>query len=270
MSAAPPSPVVDLEVEMTPVTVVEPSASIITRTKHEDVDPFLVEFRRPHDNENPKDWPSGRKWLVTDSLSVTGFSRIMVSTIMAPALTTIQAELAMTPAEATMALSIYLLATAFGPLVIGPLSEVYGRKRILHASNAWFIIWNIVCGFANTKGLLIAARFMAGFGGSAIYSLGGGVLGDIWRPEQRGKGLRIYSMVTLLGSAVGRWPIDRYPTAMAVCKSTVTDLCSLFRSHYRRFHGGKNFLALDVLVSLLSPCSMLQPFHTASHGMLCF
>lgn len=109
----------------------------------------------------------------------------------------------MSSVEAVMALSSFMLATAFGPIVIGPLSEIYGRKPILHASNVWFLIWNIVCGFANNKGLLIAARFLAGFGASAIYSLAGGVLGDVWRPEQRGKSLGIYLLIPLLAVAVG-------------------------------------------------------------------
>jgi MFS family permease len=147
-------------------------------------DPFLVAFDPHFDADNPKDWPTSRKWAVTDVLSATGFNRIMVSTIMAPALTTIAHELHMSPTEAVMSLSIYLLATAFGPLVMGPLSEVYGRSKVLHISNVWFLVWNIVCGFANTKETLIAARFLAGFGASSIYALGGGVLGDVWRPEQ--------------------------------------------------------------------------------------
>jgi MFS family permease len=166
-------------------------------------DPFLVAFNQSFDVDNPKDWPSGRKWAVTDVLSATGFNRIMVSTIMAPALTTIAYELHMSSAESVMALSIYLLATAFGPLVIGPLSEVYGRSKVLHASNVWFLIWNIVCGFARTKETLIAARFLAGFGASSIYALSGGVLTDVWRPEQRGRSLSMYLLIPLLGAAVG-------------------------------------------------------------------
>ncbi|KAH7067703.1 major facilitator superfamily domain-containing protein [Paraphoma chrysanthemicola] len=172
-------------------------------TPHKVDDPFLVAFNTSFDVDNPKDWPSGRKWAVTDVLSATGFNRIMVSTIMAPALTTIAQEMHMNSAEAVMALSIYLLATAFGPLVIGPLSEVYGRKRVLHASNVWFLVWNIVCGFANTKEVLIAARFLAGFGASSIYALAGGVLTDVWRPEQRGRSLSMYLVIPLLGAAVG-------------------------------------------------------------------
>jgi MFS family permease len=144
-----------------------------------------------------------KKWTVTDVLSATGFNRIMVSTIMAPALSTIALELDMNSAESVMALSICLLATAFGPLLIGPLSEIYGRAPILHFSNVWFLVWNIVCGFAKTKETLIAARFLAGFGASAIYALAGGVLGDIWRPEQRGKSLGVYLLIPLLGAAVG-------------------------------------------------------------------
>jgi multidrug resistance protein len=127
----------------------------------------------------------------------------MVSTIMAPALNTIAKEFNMNNTESSMALSIYLLATAFGPLVIGPMSEIYGRGPVLHASNIWFLIWNIVCGFANTKEVLIASRFLAGFGASAIYALAGGVLGDVWRPEERGRSISVYILIPLLAVAVG-------------------------------------------------------------------
>jgi MFS family permease len=174
-----------------------------TSTPPKSSDPFIVAFNAFFDVENPKDWPSGRKWAVTDVLSATGFNRIMVSTIMAPALTTIAHELHMSSTESVMALSIYLLATAFGPLVIGPLSEVYGRSKVLHASNVWFLVWNIVCGFAKTKEVLIASRFLAGFGASSIYALAGGVLTDVWKPEQRGRSLGIYLLIPLLGAAVG-------------------------------------------------------------------
>ncbi|KAK8043518.1 hypothetical protein PG993_005948 [Apiospora rasikravindrae] len=166
-------------------------------------DPFLVTFNGPLDPENPKNWSKGKKWAVTDVLSATGFNRIMVSTIMAPALGTIANEFHMNSAESVMAMSIYLLATAFGPLLLGPLSEVYGRQPVLHASNVWFLVWNVACGFAPNKELLIAARFLAGFGASSIYALAGGVLSDVWRPEERGNSLAMYLLIPILGSAVG-------------------------------------------------------------------
>lgn len=201
VSATPPSPG---DGEMGPVVPLADEAE----AKTEDADSFLVAFAQPHDAANPLDWPAGRKWMVTDVLSATGFNRIMVSTIMAPALPAVAAELAMRPAEAALALSVYLLATAFGPLAIAPLSEVYGRRRVLHVSNLWFFAWNLLCGFATSKGTLIAARFLAGFSASAVYSLAGGVLGDVWRPEQRGKSLGVYLLVPIMGAAVGKQPLS--------------------------------------------------------------
>lgn len=159
------------------------------------LDPYLVTFHADFDVTNPLDWRTGKKWMVTDVLSATGFNRIMVSTI--------ARDFGMSPTEAALSMSIYLLATAFGPLLIGPLSEMYGRQVVLHGSNVWFLVWNLLCGFARTKQTLIAARFLAGFGASAIYSLGAGVLGDVWRPEQRGRSLGLYLLVPLLGAAVG-------------------------------------------------------------------
>lgn len=184
-----------------PLEEVELAQLAVSNSKGDD--PFLVSFSH-NDAENPLNWPTGKKWAVTDVLSATGFNRIMVSTIMAPALPTIAKEFNMSSAEAVMSLSIYLLATAIGPLLMGPLSEVYGRTPILHASNVWFLVWNIACGFSKTKGTLIASRFMAGFGASAIYALSGGVLGDVWRPEQRGRSLGMYLLIPLLGAAVGK------------------------------------------------------------------
>ncbi|CAG8950927.1 hypothetical protein HYFRA_00003144 [Hymenoscyphus fraxineus] len=170
--------------------------------KESDSDSFLI-FFGPDDREDPKNWSKGRKWGMTLAMSATGFNRIMISTMMAPAINTIAKDLRMTTTESTMALSVYVLASAFGPLVIGPLSEMYGRKRIVHITNIWFLVWNLICGFANSKGLLLASRLFAGFGASAVYSVAYGVLGDIWRPEERGRSLSTYLLIPLLGAAIG-------------------------------------------------------------------
>lgn len=128
---------------------------------------------------------------------------MVIVQMMAPAIDAIAEELNMSATESTMALSVYLLATAFGPMVIGPLSEVYGRSSIFHFTNIWFLIWNLTCGFSNSKGLLIASRLLAGFGASAVYSMAYGVLGDVWSAEQRGKSLSLYLLVPLTGAAIG-------------------------------------------------------------------
>lgn len=188
--------------EKGPDTHLDCSGSAIKESleKERSDEELVVKFAEPYDEDNPLDWPRRKKWLVTGVLSATGLNRITVSTIMAPALPVMAAELHMNSTESVMALSVYLLATAFGPLLIGPFSEIYGREVVLHATNIWFAVWNLVCGFAHNKQLLIAARFLAGFGASAIYTLAAGVMGDMWRPEERGRSLGAYILVPLLGA----------------------------------------------------------------------
>ncbi|KAG6816603.1 hypothetical protein H0H87_004695 [Tephrocybe sp. NHM501043] len=65
------------------------------------------------------------------------------------------------------------------------------------------LVWNIGCGFAKNKSQLIAFRFLAGLGGSAPMAIGGGVLGDVWHAEERGKALAIYTLAPLLGPVIG-------------------------------------------------------------------
>jgi len=91
---------------------------------------LLVQFSIP-DAHNPKDWRSSRKWVVTCVLSITGFNRIMVSTMMAPALPLLMQQFHMSSAEANMALSIYLLAAAFGPLVCFSLFDNWRSRLVL-------------------------------------------------------------------------------------------------------------------------------------------
>lgn len=189
--------------------------SPLSTTSQAAADRYEVTFDGPADLANPLNWSKCTKWKVTLVLAITGFNSIMVSTIVAPAITSISKELHMTSMEPYMAYSIYALATALGPLLIGPLSEIHGRQRVLHSSNMWFLIWNIVCGFAHSKSLLIVSRFLAGFGASAIFALSGGVLGDIWTPEDRGQSLGVYWLLPLLAAAVGPIVggfIDQYTT----------------------------------------------------------
>jgi MFS family permease len=51
--------------------------------------------------------------------------------------------------------------------------------------------------------MLIAFRFLAGLGGSAPLSIGGGVLADCWDASQRGQAIAVYSLAPLLGPVVG-------------------------------------------------------------------
>lgn len=88
--------------------------------------------------------------------------------MVAPALTAIAKEFHITnEVESQLTLSIFVLAYAIGPLFLGPLSEIYGRVPVLQLSNLFYLVFNIACGASQSKGQMIAFRFLSGLGGSA-------------------------------------------------------------------------------------------------------
>ncbi|KUI54867.1 hypothetical protein VP1G_02271 [Cytospora mali] len=166
-------------------------------------DPNLVTFDE-HDPENPKTWKYGRKWAAVFVVSTFTLISPVSSTMTAPALDYIAAELNITTEiEKQLSLSIFILAYAIGPLLLGPLSEIYGRVIVLQLSNLFYLFFNLGCGLCHTKVQLIVFRFIAGFGGSGPLAIGGGVLSDLFTAEERGKAISIYSLAPLLGPAIG-------------------------------------------------------------------
>ena len=164
---------------------------------------LLVTWESEDDPRNPKNWPLARKWTITILTSFGGLICLMSSTMLAPALESIAHDLNIAQEKANMTLSIFVLAFAFGPMVLAPMAEVFGRRNVWLLCSAWYAIWNMACGFAHENGLLLAGRLLAGLGSSAEFAIGQPVLGDLWRPEQRGMSFAIATFLPLLGPAIG-------------------------------------------------------------------
>lgn len=187
-------------------------------------DPNLVTWSSSSDPSNPKNWSMRRKWAAVGLVSCFTLVSPISSSMISPALASISEEFKITEqVQAQLTLSIFVLAYAIGPLFLGPLSEVYGRVIVLQLSNLFYLAFNIGCGFATTKEQLMVFRFFSGLGGSAPLAIGGvsrifyasfdsmdcivdsrqGVLSDCFHAEQRGRAISIYSLMPLLGPAIG-------------------------------------------------------------------
>jgi len=80
---------------------------------------------------------------------------------MAPGLPEIAQHYGITnPTIVALTLSIFLLAFALGPLVIAPLSEMYGRQWVLHFSNLFFMAFCMGCIWAPSTAALSIFRFL--------------------------------------------------------------------------------------------------------------
>ncbi|KAK4609561.1 Efflux pump vrtL [Fulvia fulva] len=171
-------------------------------TKEKDLN--LVTWDGPDDPANPKNWAKRRRWLATITVSLFTFIAPVSSSMIAPGLRNVQADLHIqSDLEVEMGMSIFILGFAIGPLFLGPLSELFGRSVVLQLSNLFYMIFNLAGGFSRNSGELIAFRFLSGLGGSAPLGVGGGVLADLWLPTERGRAMALYSLMPLLGPAIG-------------------------------------------------------------------
>jgi DHA1 family bicyclomycin/chloramphenicol resistance-like MFS transporter len=84
-----------------------------------------------------------------------------------PALPEVAAELGTTASNVQLTLTGFLVGLAVGQLVIGPLSDAWGRRRLLLAGTVVCLVASIACVVAPTIGVLVVARFLQGFGGAA-------------------------------------------------------------------------------------------------------
>ncbi|KAF3012528.1 hypothetical protein E8E15_002967 [Penicillium rubens] len=194
----------DLDLEKADTAEPELEKSRTTKSNRSRHDPKLVKWEGPEDPENPKNWSNKKKWAATITVSLFTFISPVSSSMVAPALPSLAADLKVTDEVVSqLMLSIFVLAYAVGPLFLGPLSEIYGRTIVLQLANLFFLVFNIGCAVSQTKVQMIVCRFFAGLGGSAPLAIGGGVLSDCFRAEERGKGVAIYSLAPLLGPALG-------------------------------------------------------------------
>jgi MFS family permease len=82
-----------------------------------------------------------------------------------------------------------LLVSAAGGWFAGWFADRYGRVLTLQIAIAWFSVFTFLSGLAQNYEQLFAARALLGFGFGGEWAAGAVLLGEIIRPEHRGKAL---------------------------------------------------------------------------------
>lgn len=171
---------------------------------HSSTDPNIVDWDGPTDPANPMNWTEKKKWSNIGLLSLITLVTPLASSMLGPGVPAILASFGVTSnLLATFVMSIYVLGFALGPLIIAPLSEMYGRVPLYHAGNIGFFFCTIACALSNSMGMLMAFRLLAGVFGSAALTIGGGSVGDMMSRERRGGAMAIWGMGPLMGPVIG-------------------------------------------------------------------
>ncbi|KAK9364659.1 major facilitator superfamily domain-containing protein [Lipomyces kononenkoae] len=167
-------------------------------------DPYLVTWDGPLDPTNPMNFKFVKKIRILLIVSTLTFIVPLASSMFAPGVPELMRDFNNSNTTlASFVVSIYILGFAIGPLVVAPLSEMYGRSIVYKISTFIYTVFTIGAGECNNLASMFVLRFLAGLIGSTSIALGSGSVADVMPMEKRGKYMSLYILGPVLGPSVG-------------------------------------------------------------------
>jgi len=113
------------------------------------------------------------------------------------------------PSTVQLTLSLFVIGFGGAQLVIGPLSDRFGRRPVLIAGLSLYVAASIACGLSQSIAMLIAARFLQALGCCSAVIIARAIVRDAYRPEDS---MRVVasastwlSLAPLLGPILGSY-----------------------------------------------------------------
>ena len=132
------------------------------------------------------------------------FATIAISIdAMLPALPEIAATLSPeAPNAAQLVVTSFVLGMGIGTLFAGPLSDAFGRKRIIMLGSGLYALAALACIIAPTLELLLAARLVQGMGAAAPRTVSIAMVRDLFRGREMARVMSFVMMIFTLIPAV--------------------------------------------------------------------
>jgi EmrB/QacA subfamily drug resistance transporter len=145
-----------------------------------------------------------RQWLALVVVCLAQLMNVLDSTIVNVALPKIQHDLHFTQASLAWVLDAYLISFGSFLLLAGRLGDLIGRKKVFLTGLVIFTAASALCGVAQDQALLIAARFVQGFGGALCSSVVLAIITtEFSHPADRAKAMSSYIFVIVSGGSLG-------------------------------------------------------------------
>jgi DHA1 family bicyclomycin/chloramphenicol resistance-like MFS transporter len=119
-----------------------------------------------------------------------------------PSLPDIAHALNASTAQAQLTISSYLVGSAAGQIIYGPVSDRFGRKPVILAALALFVAASVVCASTQSIETLMAVRFVQALGGSGSIVLARAVVRDLYSGVRAGRELSLMGSVTAFAPIV--------------------------------------------------------------------
>jgi EmrB/QacA subfamily drug resistance transporter len=135
-------------------------------------------------------------------LALGGLSYAMLSSLVIPALPTLQHDLHTNETGVTWLLTGYLLAASVGTAIIGRLGDMYGKEKLLVWTLLILAAGTLVAALTSSLAIMIGARFVQGAAGG-IFPLAFGIVRDEFPREKVAGGIGLLSAILGVGGGIG-------------------------------------------------------------------
>ncbi|MFZ8821481.1 MAG: multidrug effflux MFS transporter [Ilumatobacteraceae bacterium] len=163
----------------------------------------LVDERPPHQK------PQLRNGELLAMLSLIMALMAMAIDLMLSAFDEMRATFGLDPTSNDVAgvVTVFFMGFAVAQFVYGPLTDRFGRKRILAVSIAIYVVGAVASALAPSLGLLLAARFVWGIGAAGSRVVATAVVRDLFEGVEMAKAMSqimaVFIMVPVIAPTLG-------------------------------------------------------------------
>ncbi|KAI0469559.1 MFS transporter [Xylaria cf. heliscus] len=165
----------------------------------------IVDFDVDGDAENPMEWPAAYKLGIVSLLFLMAFTVTFTCISVVPIANSIVSDLddgRVSKSSSVLLVTIWELGEAAGPLLIAPLSEVFGRYPVMNGATIFFILATALAAVSESTAVFIFARALTGLS-VASNVLGPAIVGDMFATEHRGSAISTIALAPLIGGSLG-------------------------------------------------------------------
>src|SRR5215212_8873412 len=146
----------------------------------------------------------GKRWVALYVLCVGMLMIVLDATVVNVALPAIQDDLGFSQSSLAWVVNAYLIAFGGLLLLAGRLGDLISRRRMLLVGLGVFTCASLLCGVAQSQGMLVAARFVQGAGGAMTSAVILGMIVTIFpEPREQAKAIGVFAFAASAGGAVG-------------------------------------------------------------------
>jgi EmrB/QacA subfamily drug resistance transporter len=146
----------------------------------------------------------GKRWVSLYVLCVGVLMIVLDATVVNVALPAIQTDLGFSHSNLAWVVNAYLIAFGGLLLLAGRLGDLLSRRGVFLAGLGVFTVASLLCGLAQSRELLVAARFVQGAGGAMTSAVVLGMIVTMFpEPREQAKAIGVFSFVASAGGSVG-------------------------------------------------------------------